>query len=184
MDKSTLESMVNQGLSTHQMAKSLNYSQTNVMHWLRKFGLKTQKKSLKEEPRVKNITLMDGVQFKPCSKCKELKELKTQFYMTGGHVHSWCKACNNRITYEKQIIRKAECVKYKGGKCIVCGYDKYFGALQFHHLNPAEKEFNIGQLRSYSLNMLKKELDKCALLCGNCHSEVHHGLVDLKNYQK
>ena len=182
MDKSTLENLISQGKSSYQIGKAMNKSQTTVRHWLRKFGLKTQKKSFKEEPRVKNITLMDGVQFKPCSQCKELKELKTQFYITKGHVHSWCKACNNRITYEKQVIRKAECVKYKGGKCIVCGYDKYFGALVFHHLNPAEKEFSIGQLKSYKIETLKKELDKCALLCSNCHSEVHHGLIDLEVY--
>ena len=91
--------------------------------------------------------------------------MQNEFYTSkNGDVHGWCKPCNNKITYEKQLARKVECVKYKGGKCIVCNYDKYIGALDFHHINPEEKEFNIAQLRSYSLEFLTKELNKCVLL--------------------
>ena len=185
MDKPTLETYVSQGLSLGQISKITNKSRTSIRHWLKKFDLKTKNKSFKEQPRTKSIILINDIQFKKCPKCEGVKNLQNEFYTSkNGDVHGWCKPCNNKITYEKQLARKVECVKYKGGKCIVCNYDKYIGALDFHHINPEEKEFNIAQLRSYSLEFLTKELNKCVLLCKNCHAEVHHGLVDLKEQIK
>jgi hypothetical protein len=65
-------------------------------------------------------------------------------------------------------------VEYKGGKCEKCGYNKFIGALEFHHLDPKEKDFSIsdsGSTRSWE--RLKKELDKCIIVCSNCHKEIH-----------
>lgn len=183
MNKHELEMMVSQGYSIGKISKLVNKSKGSVRHWLKIFGLKTKNKSFKEEPRTKSIILINGVEFKTCPKCKEIKNLNNDFYTSkNGDVHGWCKPCNNKITYQKQLDRKAECVNYKGGKCIVCGYNKYIGSLDFHHLDPTKKEFNISSLRSYNFNSLKKELDKCVLLCKNCHSETHHGLIDLQKH--
>lgn len=64
-----------------------------------------------------------------------------------------------------------------GGCCQICGYDKYVGALQFHHLDPNEKDFSLSKTgRTYVWDDVKKELDKCICLCANCHAEVHAGL--------
>lgn len=68
-----------------------------------------------------------------------------------------------------------------GGKCINCGYNKCLDALQFHHIDPAEKEFHLGNSRGKKLEVIKKELDKCLLLCSNCHIEAH---VKMKNQSK
>lgn len=81
----------------------------------------------------------------------------------------------------QRIKIKKECVEYKGGKCIVCGYDKCDRALDFHHLNPEEKDFTIASNNTkFRLEQLKPELDKCVLLCRNCHAELHAGLIELK----
>lgn len=76
-------------------------------------------------------------------------------------------------------------MEYKGGKCQKCGYDKCENALTFHHLNPQEKDFNIAKKYNVSWSKLKNELDKCVLLCANCHAEEHakeqHTIED---YQK
>lgn len=69
---------------------------------------------------------------------------------------------------------------YKGGKCIVCGYNKCRRALSFHHLNPKEKDFDLssrGLTRSWE--RIKKEIDKCVLLRANCHMEIHDGVTQL-----
>ena len=69
---------------------------------------------------------------------------------------------------------------YKGGKCILCGYNKCQRALSFHHLNPKEKDFDLssrGLTRSWE--RIKKEIDKCVLLCANCHMEIHDGITQL-----
>jgi hypothetical protein len=76
---------------------------------------------------------------------------------------------------------KGRAVELKGGKCMICGYDRCVKALEFHHLDPAEKEFQItGKIRSWA--RIVEELKKCVLLCANCHREVHEGMHEtLKN---
>jgi hypothetical protein len=74
---------------------------------------------------------------------------------------------------------KNELIKYKGGCCEVCRYDKCFDALIFHHRNPSEKDFIIAGNHARKLEHLKNEVDKCALLCNRCHSEIHAGFIKL-----
>ena len=65
-------------------------------------------------------------------------------------------------------------VDYKGGRCEKCGYNRCVDALEFHHLDSSGKDFSIsakGYTRSWS--KVREELDKCILLCANCHREVH-----------
>ncbi len=76
---------------------------------------------------------------------------------------------------------KKQCIEYLGGKCKLCGYNKCDKALDFHHVNPEKKDFSIGQNNTrYRFDQLKPELDKCVLLCKNCHAEVHAGLIHLQ----
>ena len=80
------------------------------------------------------------------------------------------------IRRRKEIRMKA--INHLGGKCIKCGYDKYPEVLEFHHKDPSQKEFNVsrkGHCRSWE--RVKKEIEKCDLLCANCHREIH---VELK----
>ena len=71
-------------------------------------------------------------------------------------------------------------VSYKGGCCQICSYDRCIEALEFHHLDPTQKDFGIsrkGYTRSWE--KVKEEVDKCILLCANCHREVHAGKLQL-----
>jgi 5-methylcytosine-specific restriction endonuclease McrA len=71
-------------------------------------------------------------------------------------------------------------VSYKGGCCQACGYDRCIEALEFHHLDPKQKDFGIsykGYTRSWE--KVKEEVDKCVLLCANCHREAHAGMLQL-----
>jgi hypothetical protein len=69
---------------------------------------------------------------------------------------------------------------YKGGKCMICGYDRSLEALDFHHLDRSQKGFGISSKGlTKSWEKIKKELDKCILICANCHREVHAGLTQL-----
>jgi 5-methylcytosine-specific restriction endonuclease McrA len=65
-------------------------------------------------------------------------------------------------------------IEYKGGSCEVCGYDNCSEALEFHHANSSGKDFSISE-KGYTRSWLrvKEELDKCMLLCANCHRELH-----------
>ncbi len=73
---------------------------------------------------------------------------------------------------------KVKLVEYKGGKCKVCDYNKSYKALEFHHLEPEKKDFTISG-KSWSFERLKKEADKCVLLCNRCHVEIHEGLIKI-----
>jgi hypothetical protein len=83
--------------------------------------------------------------------------------------------CKNKFhTKKKRRNLKLQAIEYKGGKCEKCGYDKCVEALEFHHLDPNEKEFGISKTgNTYSWEKIKNEIDKCSLLCANCHREVH-----------
>jgi hypothetical protein len=76
-------------------------------------------------------------------------------------------------TSEKRQKNKIKAVEYKGGKCEICGYNKCIAALSFHHRNPNEKDFQISKTTK-SWIKIKDEIDKCMLLCSNCHSELHY----------
>lgn len=85
------------------------------------------------------------------------------------------------INVQKRRVKiKEMSVQYKGGKCEKCGYNKCIGALEFHHLNPDIKDFAIGS-KGYtrSWEKVKEELDKCIMVCANCHREIHEELHKL-----
>lgn len=84
---------------------------------------------------------------------------------------NWCNSC--RVTKARRE-RKKLLVEYKGGCCDICGYNKFYGALDFHHKNSEEKDFGLsksGICRTFEDQ--KKEVDKCILVCANCHREIH-----------
>jgi 5-methylcytosine-specific restriction endonuclease McrA len=74
---------------------------------------------------------------------------------------------------------KIKAILYKGGSCTVCKYNKCQEALEFHHRNPAEKDFVLSSssIGKRSWDKVAKELDKCILVCANCHREIHSGLI-------
>lgn len=79
----------------------------------------------------------------------------------------------NRVRDYRQKLKERS-IEYKGGKCEKCGYNKCNGALEFHHLDPKEKDFGVGQYSTLSWNKIQRELDKCIMVCANCHREIHH----------
>jgi len=88
-------------------------------------------------------------------------ELRYEKYSSGEHVTRWRQRTKMKL------------IQYKGGKCTVCGYDKPVPrAYDFHHKDPSKKDFTISS-GIKSLDRLKKEVDKCDLLCCRCHAEKH-----------
>jgi hypothetical protein len=99
----------------------------------------------------------------------------------GGHRQSKgiCSSC--RVS-ESRRKKKSALIEYKGGKCVICYYNKCQQVLQFHHKDPNEKEFSIASSGTLDFDKLKTEVDKCVLVCANCHGEIHAGLIDINNY--
>lgn len=92
----------------------------------------------------------------------------------------------DRAEYMKTAVVKRRkklkdmAIEYGGGKCQVCGYDRCKRALSFHHKEPSQKDFGLssrGLTRSWEKT--KIEIDKCILVCANCHMEIHEGMVNI-----
>lgn len=149
--------------------------------------------------RKQNIDFVAGT--KECSKCKRILSLDN-FGLSSGvksKLHSWCKECcfkNSKkwdmanAEYKKQYKKKylqtqrQLAADYLGGKCQSCGYNESLAALEFHHLNPKLKDRVVcSNIRSFE--SLKEELDKCILLCANCHRRAHAGEIKFgKNWME
>lgn len=135
---------------------------------------------------------MDCIQLKLLRDKKlSLRKIAKETGYSLTNIRYWMKRCNFETKRIRQPIKERKrrtsiavsnrrrklkqlAVEYKGGKCQKCGYDKFVGALEFHHLNPAKKDFSISHDgHTMSWERLKIELDKCILLCSNCHKEEH-----------
>jgi len=84
---------------------------------------------------------------------------------------------------ERALSRKLEIIRLKGGKCERCGYDKNIAALEFHHLDPSIKSFQLDSrhLSNTTKEKILEELDKCIIVCSNCHRELHNPQFDKDN---
>lgn len=83
------------------------------------------------------------------------------------------RMCLSCASNRRSMINKIKCVEYLGGKCQNCGYNACIASMDFHHIDPNTKERKIANSITCSWNTLKQELDKCRLLCANCHREFH-----------
>jgi len=109
-----------------------------------------------------------------CSRCRTELIESNIVYRDKLHKRprSECKDCFSKIQSEQQQKRKVKLIELKGGCCSICGYNKCNGALEFHHLDETKKEFGLSKIMSWENTLL--ELDKCILVCSNCHRELHY----------
>tara|TARA_Y100000310_G_C20007586_1_gene501398 strand:+ start:67 stop:510 length:444 start_codon:yes stop_codon:yes gene_type:complete len=107
-------------------------------------------------------------------KCGETDINKMMNKGGGRKSHSLCKSCHNFNTIERGRKNRLAYIQYKGGKCSNCGYDKCPDALEFHHPDPAQKDPTFRSIRYWGIKKAQNELDKCILLCCNCHREIHY----------
>lgn len=185
MNYSTLKDLIDKKLSIRNIATELNTSPSNIRYWLKKHEFKTDPSPRKgvRSPSTdyENLTIHK------CIKCNIDKPIG-QFYMVDRKYSnkpcSYCRSCSREKLQNKQYNDyKRLAVEYKGSKCICCGYSKCLKALEFHHVDPRKKDFNISQSMSWrkytskSEEELKIELDKCVLVCSNCHREIHAGIT-------
>ena len=146
--KKKLTELVNEGKSTREIATAIGMSQTNVRYHLRKHSLKTA----------------------PATRTRSLLGEKISCEICERAVPSRRKCCNSCRTKIRRIRTKKAAVAMLGGKCVRCPEDD-FVVLEFHHLR--DKDFALGGVANKSWDVVKKELEKCELLCANCHRRHH-----------
>lgn len=109
----------------------------------------------------------------------------TRFYKIKNRasVYYRCGKCNANHVNDRRKKLKLMAIEYMGGKCCKCGYNKNVRSMQFHHLDPNEKDFGISKnTNARSWEEIKKELDKCILVCANCHGELEDEIEINKSY--
>ncbi len=152
----------------------------------RKCGEYIGRKSYKDKRKICNVCRAYRAPrviypTRKCPRCNKVK-LRNEFYNRRNGIGSspYCRPCTNDQAIERQRTLKKKCVEYKGGKCEFCNYDNYIGALEFHHKDPSKKDFTFSKRKSHAWSeKIIAELNKCLLLCSNCHREEHNRLRSL-----
>jgi hypothetical protein len=175
MEIEKLQLFIDNKKSIRHISEETGKSYTSVRYWIKKHNLETSYSKRAKNPKAEP----EGE--KHCNRCNETKSVE-DFYRRrqGRECSPYCKPCTTDETIERQRNFKQECVDYKGGECECCGYKKCNSALEFHHLDPSKKDFSISRARLTTFGKkVKAELDKCMIVCANCHREIHEGVIIL-----
>jgi transposase-like protein len=172
LDEEELCRLVADGASVRGMAEALDRSPTTVRHWLAKYGLQT--------PAA--IRIAEGRAARSAGRAEPV--LTCPLHGPTRHVERddgfRCARCRSEHVTERRRRIKLLLIEEAGGACVLCGYDRCPGALQFHHVDPSDKAFQISaQGVTRALARAREEAGKCVLLCANCHAEVERGFADL-----
>ena len=135
---------------------------------------------------------------KPCSKCFTIKPLEDFAFKNKatGRRNAVCKAChkiyrdnhyrNNKRKNVRRTSKRRETLRewvntYKKERSCACCSESFYRCLEFHHLNPDEKDLAVADAinNGWSIKRIQKEIDKCILVCANCHVKIHAGLISI-----
>jgi transposase/5-methylcytosine-specific restriction endonuclease McrA len=182
IERERLEGLVNAGMTIAEIATEVGLSKGTARHWLRRYGLRTQNgrgrrrhggapaaRAVRAARAAGQLTVV-----MPCARHGE-----TEFVLEDRGYYR-CKRCRVDAVVRHRRKIKARLVEEAGGRCCVCGYDRYVGALQFHHVDPDDKLYEVSQYGvTLSVEAARAEATKCVLLCANCHAEVETGATRL-----
>jgi transposase len=171
-----LEALVEAGLSAGQIAEELDRSKAAIRHWLGKYGLRTCR-SAGSRPREASLAAREAGLSEVALLCPRHGQVQ---HVLDGRGSFRCRLCRQEAVVRRRRRVKQILVDEAGGRCRLCGYDRSIVALEFHHLDPAEKQFGLAQRgMGRSIARLRAEARKCVLLCSNCHAEVEAGLSSI-----
>jgi DNA-binding CsgD family transcriptional regulator len=169
-----LRTLAATGMPIREIARELDRSHSTVRYWLQRYGIEfhgikgNRAKALAARARGDTVIVL---------RCRHHGQ--TDFYISrNGDYH--CKRCRSERVARWRRNAKDDLVREAGGQCVLCGYDTWFGALHFHHLDPHTKSFGLamrGHTKSFA--KLLAEARKCILLCANCHAEVEGGVTTI-----
>jgi DNA-directed RNA polymerase subunit RPC12/RpoP len=140
-----------------------------VRHWLGQFELRTRAAERRSEAaRAKRDG--HGYLIRECPRhgvTEHLLEARGSYR---------CLRCRSEWVSDRRRCVKEILVAEAGGRCLLCGYDRFVGALHFHHLDPEQKRFSLSHLGiTRSLERCREEARRCVLVCANCHAELEAG---------
>ena len=172
LERDELQELVQGGLTVREIASKLGRSESTVNHWLRRYGLRTDRTHGR---RKAALAAVEAGQRKFQWKCRRHGVAE---FLVFGNGRSRCAKCSCEAVSRRRRNSKESLAAEAGGKCAICGYCRYIGALQFHHRDRKDKSFAIGSDGvTRAMARLQAEAKKCVLLCANCHAEVEAGVA-------
>lgn len=168
MDKEKLIELIEDGHSQREIGELMGKSQGSVKHWLKKYELSTKNNQYN---KITNQTE------KKCPSCGLVKNID-DFYKRSNRegYGGYCKICSNRYHTRRIKDVKLKMIDYKGGQCQDCHLtvnDSHYSVFEFHHLDQNIKDPNFNRIKFQNWDYIKNEIDKCVLLCANCHRLRH-----------
>jgi transposase-like protein len=168
IDRDALTALVETGKSIRAIAGELGVSATTVRHWLSRFDLQTA-----------GAERRSGTWRRPAL-VRECRNHGWTTWVRSAPGRYRCRQCRMEAVSARRRRVKEILVREAGGACRLCGYSRYAGALQFHHVDPTEKAFALSSRGlARSLAKARVEVMKCVLLCANCHEEVESGVATI-----
>ena len=168
--RAVVAGLVEEGLTVQRIAERLGIGATTVRYWLQRYGLQTVRARAASAPAAAQRLII--------RECR--RHGFTLWVQTGTSGRYRCKRCRTEAVTARRRRLKRVLVEEAGGRCVICGYDRFPGALQFHHRDPAHKSFALSvQGVARSLEKARAEAAKCVLMCANCHAEVEGGLATI-----
>lgn len=176
MNETQLQALVNEGKSIQELSVFFNKSKTSIRHWLTKYNLKTTGKAGNKAVEIINNQ-------KNCGRCNRILDICCFGTRTDrkGKPRTYCMSCETDSTLTNEHKLKDTAIAYLGGKCEVCDVIGDRRIYDFHHTRPEHKDFNISSAKSLTFNKIINELDKCVLVCANCHQEIHIEIAKKNN---
>jgi transposase len=172
IDRAELAALVDSGASIAEIGERLQRGTGTVRQWLGRYGLETLATRSRRAPPTSTASTQLMV-------CRVHGQTAFRRDSKG---YFKCLRCRAEAVTRRRRKVKAILIAEAGGVCAICGYDRYVGALQFHHRDPSLKEFGLSADGFYrSLERARAEARKCILLCSNCHAEVEGGSVRLSS---
>jgi len=115
-----------------------------------------------------------------CIPCHRIKAIEANKRWMAKHRDTIMQRRRDKYPEKKKEreARKQILLDMRGGRCSICGYDKCSAALDFHHIDPTQKEFRLSKNVLINDTVIA-EVNKCVILCANCHREYHAGLIIL-----
>jgi hypothetical protein len=169
-------SLRNEGKTYKEITKILGCAMSTVSYHCQLNGLGDNNQKVTEEEIITFQKMYDEI-----GSLKKVAKLTNRSFETIQKYVKIKEKSKTKTSSESVILwrkrTKLKLIEYKGGKCEICGYSNCSRALEFHHINPNEKDFTISG-KSLSFDKLKNEVDKCLLVCANCHCEIHDNLIN------
>jgi transposase len=174
LDRELLVELIGKGLTEREIAEETCRSCSTVRHWLKRYGLRTHRAREAQTPGPKPRR----------TRRRCLRHGPATFILENRGYYR-CLKCRAERVAERRRRVKAILVEEAGGRCVACGYSRYVGALQFHHVDPDAKAFALSRAGvTRSIARAREEASKCVLLCANCHAEIEGGVATLCDRQQ